>query len=285
MDCLIISGLSGAGKSLAVDVLEDIGYYCIDNMPVKLIPQFAELFGSSAEKDKKVAFVVDIRGGRDHSFLFRALEDMEKGGSRCRILFLECSDEVLINRQKASRRRHPLDVDGLGLATAIQQERELMEPMRRQADYVIDTTALATADLKGHLIDLFGEEGEASLVISVCSFGFKYGIPHEADLVLDVRFLKNPYYVPELREQTGQSDAVYDYVFSDPNAEIFVEKLREMFRFLLPLYLAEGKTSLVIAIGCTGGRHRSVSVSRRLHRELLAQGYNATIRHRDAERG
>lgn len=285
MEFLIISGLSGAGKSLTVDVLEDIGYYCIDNMPVKLIPQFVELFGSSAEKDKKVAFVVDIRGGRDHSFLFRTLEEMEQADNRCRILFLECSDEVLINRQKASRRRHPLDVDGLGLAAAIRQERDLMEPMRRNASYVIDTTALSTADLKAHLIDLFGEEGEASLMISVCSFGYKYGIPHEADLVLDVRFLKNPYYVPELREKTGMTPEVYDYVFSDPNAETLVKKLADMFRFLLPLYLAEGKTSLVIAIGCTGGRHRSVSVSRRLHQELLAAGHNATLRHRDAERG
>lgn len=285
MDCLIISGLSGAGKSVTVDVLEDIGYYCIDNMPVKLIPQFAELFGSSAEKEKKVAFVVDIRGGRDHSFLFRTLEEMERNGSRCRILFLECSNEVLINRQKASRRRHPLDVDGLGLAAAIAQERELMEPMRRNASFVVDTTALAAADLKSHLIDLFGEEGEASLLVSVCSFGYKYGIPHEADLVLDVRFLKNPYYVPELREKTGQSDEVYDYVFSDPNAETLVGKLADLFRFLLPLYLAEGKTSLVIAIGCTGGRHRSVSVSRRLYQELLNAGHNVTLRHRDAERG
>lgn len=285
MDCLIISGLSGAGKSLTVDVLEDIGYYCIDNMPVKLIPQFAELFGSSAEQKKKVAFVVDIRGGHDHSYLFHTLEELEKTGNRCQILFLECSDEVLINRQKASRRRHPLDVDGLGLAAAIRQERELMEPMRSNASYIIDTTALATADLKTHLTELFGEDGEASLMISVCSFGFKYGIPHEADLVFDVRFLKNPYYVPELRTQTGQEQAVYDYVFSDPNAEVFVDKLENMLAFLMPLYLQEGKTSLVIAIGCTGGRHRSVSVSRRLQQELLEHGHNVTLRHRDAERG
>ena len=285
MDCLIISGLSGAGKSVTVDVLEDIGYYCIDNMPVKLIPQFAELFGSSAEKNKKVAFVVDIRGGRDHSYLFRALEDMERAGSRCRILFLDCSDEVLINRQKASRRRHPLDVDGLGLAAAVAQERELMEPMRRRAAFVIDTTALSAAGLKSHLHRLFGEEGSAAMVITVCSFGYKYGIPHEADLVFDVRFLKNPYYVPELKEQTGLSDAVYDYVFSDPNAEVFIGKLRDLLAFALPLYLAEGKTSLVIAVGCTGGRHRSVSVSRRLCKELRGLGQNVTLRHRDAEKG
>ena len=285
MECLIISGLSGAGKSLTVDVLEDIGYYCIDNMPVKLIPQFVELFGSSAEQNKKVAFVVDIRGGHDHSYLFHTMEEMEKNGSACRILFLECSDEVLINRQKASRRRHPLDVDGLGLAAAIRQERELMEPMRSRASYIIDTTALATADLKTHLTELFDEDGEANLMISVCSFGFKYGIPHEADLVFDVRFLKNPYYVAELRQKTGQDQAVYDYVFSDPNSEIFVEKLENMLAFLMPLYLQEGKTSLVIAVGCTGGRHRSVSVSRRLQQELLEHGHNVTLRHRDAERG
>ena len=285
MDCLIISGLSGAGKSVTVDVLEDIGYYCIDNMPVKLIPQFAELFGSSAEKSKKVAFVVDIRGGRDHSYLFRAMEDMEQTGSRCRILFLDCADEVLINRQKASRRRHPLDVDGLGLPAAIAQERELMEPMRQRAEWVVDTTALAAADLKSHLHQLFGHEEDLGLAVTVCSFGFKYGIPREADLVFDVRFLKNPYYIPELKSLTGLDDVVYDYVFSDPNAAVYVEKLRDLLAFSLPLYQAEGKTSLVIAIGCTGGRHRSVSVSRRLHRELEALGHNVTLRHRDAEKG
>ena len=228
MDCLIISGLSGAGKSLTVDVLEDIGYYCIDNMPVKLIPQFLELFGSSAEQKKKVAFVVDIRGGRDHSFLFHTMEEMEKTGSHCRILFLECSDEVLINRQKASRRRHPLDVDGLGLAAAIGQERELMEPMRRNASYIIDTTALATADLKTHLIELFGEEGEASLMISVCSFGFKYGIPHEADLVFDVRFLPNPFYIEHMRPKTGLDEDVSSYVLKWNETTQFIEKVTEL---------------------------------------------------------
>ena len=285
MDYLVISGLSGAGKSLASDVLEDIGYYCIDNMPVKLIPQFAELFGNSAEQKTKVAFVVDVRSGKDHSYLFSALEQLEARGNRCRILFLECSDQVLINRQKASRRRHPLDVDGLGLDAAIAQERELMEPMRRRADYVVDTTALASADLKSHLNELFGEDGEKSMVISICSFGYKYGIPHEADLVFDVRFLRNPYYVPELKPKTGLDQAVYDYVFEDPNAEICIRKLRDLFAFLLPLYLKEGKTSLVIAIGCTGGRHRSVSISRRIHQDLLAMGHQVNLRHRDAEKG
>ena len=240
---------------------------------------------NSAEKEKKVAFVVDIRGGRDHSYLFDALEDMEQAGSRCRILFLDCSDEVLINRQKASRRRHPLDVDGLGLPAAIAQERELMESMRHRAEWVIDTTALAAADLKSHLHQLFGEGGEGTLAVTVCSFGFKYGIPREADLVFDVRFLKNPYYIPQLKVLTGLDEAVYNYVFSDPNAGAYVEKLRDLLSFSIPLYLAEGKTSLVIAIGCTGGRHRSVSVSRCLHGELEAMGCSVTLRHRDAEKG
>lgn len=286
MEYLIISGMSGAGKSVTVDVLEDIGYYCIDNMPVKLIPQFSELFASGAENKRKVAFVVDIRGGSDHSFLFHTLDALKENGNTARILFLDCSDEVLINRQKASRRRHPLDVDGKGLEAAVQEERLLMEPVRSRADFKIDTTALSVAGLKTHLNNLFGEgDGKNMMVISICTFGYKYGIPHESDLVFDVRFLKNPYYVEELKSKTGLSDDVYDYVFSDPNAETFIGKLKDLLNMLIPLYIKEGKTSLVIAVGCTGGRHRSVSVGRRLYSELAAAGHNATLRHRDAEKG
>lgn len=285
MDCLIISGMSGAGKSVAVDVLEDMGYYCIDNMPVKLIPQFAELFSASAEKKDKVAFVVDVRAGRDHSYLFQVIDELKQAGNSCHILFLDCSSEVLINRQKASRRRHPLDVDGKGLATAVEEERTLMEPVRRRADFKIDTSALSVNDFKNHLVNLFGEEGKRMMVISVCTFGFKYGIPHECDLVFDVRFLQNPYYVQELRPLTGLDDRVYQFVFSDPNAEVFIRQLKDMLDFLLPLYIREGKTSLVIGVGCTGGRHRSVSVGRRIYQELLSSGQNVSIRHRDAEKG
>ncbi len=285
MDCLIISGMSGAGKSVAVDVLEDMGYYCIDNMPVKLIPQFAELFSASAEKKDKVAFVVDVRAGRDHSYLFQVIDELRQSGNSCHILFLDCSSEVLINRQKASRRRHPLDVDGKGLEAAVEEERVLMEPVRRQADYKIDTSALSVNGLKNHLVNLFGEEGKRMMVISVCTFGFKYGIPHECDLVFDVRFLKNPYYEQELRPLTGLDDRVYDFVFADPSAEIFIRQLKDMLDFLLPLYVREGKTSLVIGVGCTGGRHRSVSVGRRIYHELQASGQNVSIRHRDAEKG
>lgn len=286
MDCLIISGMSGAGKSVAVDVLEDIGYYCIDNMPVRLIPQFAELFSASAEKKRKVAFVVDVRGGADHSYLLSVVDELRRAGNTCHILFLDCSDEVLINRQKASRRRHPLDVDGKGLEAALRDERIRMEPVRSRADSIIDTTALSAAGLRNHLQNLFGEgDGKSRMVISVCTFGYKYGIPHEADLVFDVRFLNNPYYVTELRPKTGLDSAVYDYVFEDPNADVFVQKMMDLLTFLIPLYLREGKTSLVIGVGCTGGRHRSVSVGRRICQELLTAGHNVNLRHRDAEKG
>lgn len=286
MEYLIISGMSGAGKSLAADVLEDIGYYCIDNMPVKLIPQFTELFGSLDGENKKAAFVVDVRGGGDYSYLFRTLEELSRAGNSCHVLFLDCADETLINRQKASRRRHPLDMDGRGLEAAIRQERELMEPVRRKADYVIDTTALSAAGLKNRLFRLFGDGGEGGMMtVSVCTFGYKYGIPREADLVFDVRFLKNPYYQQALRPQTGLDQPVYDYVFTDPNAEVFVAKTTDLLRFLLPLYVKEGKTSLVIAVGCTGGRHRSVTIGRRLHQELLQAGIGATLLNRDVEKG
>ena len=285
MDCLIISGMSGAGKSLTMDTLEDMGYFCVDNMPAKLIRPFAELFESAGEQEQKVALVVDIRGGWDHSFLFHSLEELEQSGSRCQVLFLDCSDEVLINRQKISRRRHPLDLGGRGLPAAIAKERKLMEPVRLGASFCIDTTALSVPGLKSHLYELFGKGGAASMVVSVCSFGFKYGIPRECDLVFDVRFLKNPYYIESLKKKTGLDQAVYDYVFSDPNAQIFVEKLIGMLDFLLPCYLAEGKTSLVIGIGCTGGQHRSVSVSRRLHQALLERDVHVSLRHRDAEQG
>lgn len=286
MECLIISGMSGAGKSLAADVLEDIGYYCIDNMPVKLIPQFTQLFDNLSGENKKAAFVVDVRGGGDYSYLFRILDELSRAGNSCHILFLDCAEETLINRQKASRRRHPLDVDGKGLETAIREERSLIDPVRRKADYAIDTTSLSAAGLKNQLCVLFGEGSAGSMMsISVCTFGYKYGIPREADLVFDVRFLKNPYYQTHLRAQTGLDQAVYDYVFTDPNAELFMQKTIDLLHFLIPLYEKEGKTSLVIGVGCTGGRHRSVTIGRRLREELCRGGMNATLLNRDVEKG
>lgn len=285
MDCLIISGMSGAGKSLAVDVLEDIGYYCVDNMPVRLMPRFIELFADSSARYKQVAFVVDVRGNSDFQALFSTLDDMRRDGISCRVLFLECSDRELINRHKATRRRHPLDVEGRGIAAAVADERALLEPVKNRADYLIDTTVLSNAQFKQHLINLFGEEGgQGLMVITVNSFGFKYGIPHESDMVFDVRFMRNPYYVTEFRDKNGMDKPVYDYIFESGEAEEFSRRLADMLSFLIPQYIKEGKTSLVVSVGCTGGRHRSVAVAERLHADLKELGHQVAIKHRDVAR-
>ncbi len=286
MDSLIISGMSGAGKSLAANVLEDIGYYCIDNMPVSLIPRFAELFSNSSAKYKKVAFVVDVRGG-DSSMenIVAARRQLNAMDLPCRLLFLDCSNETLINRYKETRRRHPLDTSG-DIPDAIARERLLMEPIKNAADYVIDTTALSSATLKGHIMNMFGsEDSKSPMVISVVSFGFKYGIPHESDMVFDVRFLENPFYIPALKTKSGLDKDVYDFVFSDPASETFSVSVKELLTFLIPRYIKEGKTSLVVSVGCTGGRHRSVALAERIHADLAAQKHNVVIRHRDIDKG
>lgn len=285
MEYLVISGMSGAGKSLAVDVLEDMGYYCIDNMPVFLISNFLTLFSESKTHYEKVAFVIDSRGGKqDFQQLFDALTVIHERGDRMKILFLTASDEVLINRQKASRRRHPLDTDGRGISGALELEREMLLPISRNADYTIDTSSLSTAGLKAHIEKLFGRVDQKMMAISINTFGFKHGIPREADLVFDVRFLPNPYYVADMRERTGCEEDVAAYVFSTPEAETFMDKLTELLAFLIPQYMKEGKTSLVISVGCTGGRHRSVAVGERLCRELNELGHSAVVFHRDFTR-
>lgn len=282
MECLIISGMSGAGKSVAVDALEDIGYFCVDNMPAALIPRFAELFMSSSSKYDKVAFVCDVRGEGDFHTLFETMEDISHLGVDVHILFLDCADQVLINRHKATRRRHPLNVNGKGISEAVKEERRLLEPVRTEADFLIDTTALQNAGLRAHVQNLFGDGGSGSaMVISINTFGYKYGIPHESDLVFDVRCLRNPYYVPELREKTGMDNEVYDYVFSGKEADGLAQRLLDLLLYLIPLYIREGKTSLVISVGCTGGHHRSVAMGRRLQSGLQGAGHQAILRHRD----
>ena len=285
MDCLIISGMSGAGKSLTVDVLEDIGYYCVDNMPVALIPRFVELFMDSSAKYKRVAFVVDARNEGDFHRLFSTLDWLRAAGVESKVLFLDCSDENLINRYKETRRRHPLDTMGKGIVEALCEERRLLEEVKARADYLIDTTAVTSSGLRSHLINLFCE-GEQSkmMVISVNTFGFKYGIPHESDMVFDVRFIDNPYYVPELRDKTGLDGDVYDYVFKTEEAQVFCDRVFELLEYLIPLYIREGKTSLVVSVGCTGGRHRSVAVGKRLYDDLAEKGHNVVIRHRDMQK-
>ena len=284
MEYLIISGMSGAGKSLTVDVLEDMGYYCIDNMPVFLIPTFLELFSSAHTEYVRVAFVIDSRGGKqDFQALFKALAEIREKGDKVKILFLTASDDVLINRQKAARRRHPMD-NGAGVATAIEKERELLSILAVNADCTINTSSLTAAGLRSHVEKLFSEPEDHIMAISINTFGFKHGAPRDADLLFDVRFLPNPYYLPELREHTGCEEAVAKYVFSTPESETFMEKLIDMVDFLIPQYIAEGKRNLVISIGCTGGRHRSVAVGERLCRVLNERGHSAAIFHRDSMR-
>lgn len=286
MECLMISGMSGAGKSVAADILEDIGYYCVDNMPAALIPRFAELFAGSGGKYKRCAFVIDSRGEEQFSELFDIVDALRAQGTVCRLLFLDCADEVLINRYKESRRQHPLErAEGLSLSAAVARERELTDPLRRCSDMLVDTSALPTAEFRAHLRRMFADDvHDAPMVIVINTFGYKHGIPHESDLVFDVRCLRNPYYVPELRDKTGEDAEVSDYVFSDETAEETFARLRDLLLFLIPLYIREGKTSLVISVGCTGGHHRSVAMGRRLQRALEQTGCRVQLRHRDIER-
>lgn len=287
MEILIISGLSGAGKSSAATYLEDMGYYTVDNVPADIILKFAAFCAQSDGRYDRVALVSDIRSG-DGNFagLLDAMERLRQGGDVCRLLFVTADLETIIKRYKETRRRHPLMKDGTTIEDAVKRETELLRPLRERADFVIDTTTLSSAKLKSELYGLFGEKGQQSrLSVNVVSFGFKYGVPLEADLVFDVRFMPNPFYVPELRYKTGMDDDVYNYVFSFPQTKEFLTKLEQMLAFLLPLYQDEGKTMLVIAVGCTGGRHRSVSIARSVTEYLNKLGYAAFDNHRDITRG
>ena len=285
MKFVIVSGLSGAGKSKAVSFLEDIGYYCVDNLPASLIPKFAELCMAGGGKYDKVAVVTDIRGGQTFDGLFDALDELRSMQCDYKILFVEASTETIIKRYKETRRSHPLAGGGMSLEQVIALERSALEPVRKLAEYIIDTSALSTAKLRGEIIRLFStEKASSAMSVSVISFGFKYGIPIEADLVFDVRFLPNPYYLAELREQTGLDEGVRNFVFGYQQSLDFLNKVEDLIGFLLPLYVEEGKAALVIAIGCTGGQHRSVSITRALTDYIRQKGYNATENHRDMTR-
>ena len=285
MDFVIVSGLSGAGKSKTVSFLEDIGYYCVDNLPATLIPKFAELCMAGTGKHDRVAVVTDIRGGQTFDGLFDALEELRTMRCEYKILFVEASTETIIKRYKETRRSHPLARSGRSLDEVVAQERTALEPVRKLAEYIIDTTALSTAKLRGEVLRLFGtEDVSTSMSVSVISFGFKYGIPIEADLVFDVRFLPNPYYIAELRSQTGLDEGVRNFVFGYQQTLDFMSKLEDLIAFLLPHYVEEGKTALVIAIGCTGGQHRSVAITRALADFIRQKGYNAAENHRDMTR-
>lgn len=284
MDFIIVTGLSGAGKSRAVHALEDIGFYCMDNIPPKLIPAFYDLCTQAREALAHVAVVTDIRGGDMFSSLFETLDLMEKESKPYKILFLDASDTVLRNRFKETRRKHPLSDASTGLDQAVRREREILRPVRERADYIIDTSLLSPAQLKERISSLFLGDASAALRIHCMSFGFKFGMPPEADLVFDLRCLPNPYYVEALRHQTGLDAPVRDYVLQWEQTQGYIKRMLDLLDYSIPLYCNEGKSQLVIAIGCTGGHHRSVTVAQLLYEHLLEQGLRASVNHRDIQK-
>lgn len=287
MEFLIISGLSGAGKTMVVRQVEDMGYYAVDNMPADLFPAFAELCAGAREpagRYSRVVLTTDIRAGQDFSSLFAALKRLEQMGYEYKIIFIEKKTEAILRRYKETRRRHPLARDSESLEQALRREQELLAPLREKADYIIDTTTLSPPALRSHICRLLTGGAQNPMIVSIFSFGYKYGIPSEADMVLDVRFLPNPFNETELRPLSGLDEPVRDYVWKCPQSKEFIRKLEDMIGFLLPLYIDEGRASLVIAVGCTGGRHRSVTIARALQEFLLDREYTAVLSHRDIGR-
>ncbi len=284
MRFIIVTGLSGAGKTQAIRSLEDLGYFCVDNLPPTLIPKFAEACYQTDGKIDKIALVIDIRGGKFFDDLFESLNNLKNEGYKYEILFLDASDEVLIKRFKESRRKHPLAPDGRILNGILLEKNKLRE-VKDRADTIIDTSKLATRELREEITKIYSEEGqmETQLIITVLSFGFKYGMPIDSDLVFDVRFLPNPYYIPELKKYSGNDQPVRDYVMGFEETREFVDKLEDMLKFLIPNYLKEGKRQLIVSIGCTGGRHRSVTIANSIFEKLKASGYKVNIDHRDIE--
>lgn len=283
MDFIIVSGLSGAGKSQCASILEDIGFFCVDNLPAPLIPKLAEL--CMAGSFERVALVTDIRGGQTFDGLFEALDTLREMRCDYKILFVEAATETVIKRYKETRRSHPLAQSDRSLRDAVELERITLAPVRQRAEYIIDTTALLVAKLRGEVLRLIQPGRRPEMSVSVTSFGFKYGIPIEADLVFDVRCLPNPHYVADLREHTGLDSGVAEFLNGFRQTHDLIAHLEELLAFLLPLYMEEGKTALVIAVGCTGGKHRSVYLTRCLAAFLRRKGYNAGENHRDMTRG
>ncbi|MBE0466616.1 MAG: RNase adapter RapZ [Candidatus Desulforudis sp.] len=281
---LIVTGMSGAGKTQAVRCLEDLGFFCVDNLPPKLIPKFAELCAQTTGRIERIALVVDIRGGEFFNKVLDVLDDLEKQGVRYEILYLEASNETLVRRFKESRRPHPLKPAG-EIVEGIEDERQALREMRGLAHKIIDTSNFSVAQLKQEITNLYGGNGDQErLAITNVSFGYKYGIPLDADLVIDVRFLPNPHYVPELQPLTGLDEPVKKYVFDSPTTHEFLSRLESLFDFLIPQYIREGKTTLTLAIGCTGGKHRSVALADWLGERLREHKHRIAVRHRDLGR-
>lgn len=284
MRFVIVTGLSGAGKSEAIKSFEDIGYFCIDNLPPAMIPKFAEACYKTEGKIDKIALVIDIRGREFFDDLFESLEFLKENNYEYEILFLDASDEVLVKRYKETRRKHPLAPNDR-IINGINLERQKLKELKNRANHIIDTSKLKVRDLKEKIIEIYAESGqlENEFAITVISFGFKYGIPVDSDLVFDVRFLPNPFYIPEMKELTGNDDVVMKYILSKDMSKEFIQKLTDLLDFLIPGYMAEGKKQLIISIGCTGGRHRSVVIANSIYEKLKSEGRKVNIDHRDID--
>lgn len=282
MELKIITGMSGAGKSNMVQVLEDMGYYCVDNLPPNLFLKFVELMLQAKEELERVALVADVRGGRFFLDVYDVLQELKNKGIGYEIIFLEASDEVLVRRFKETRRRHPLAARGKSVLEGIQEERQRLQRLRGAADLIIDTSGLKVADFKALVGEHLGRREDCGLQLSIISFGFKYGLPIDVDLVMDVRFLPNPFYLPELKPLSGLDGPVRDYVLERETSRSFLAKYTELLRELIPQYQREGKRDLALAVGCTGGRHRSVAVAEELGRRLGEDSQlSVRVKHRD----
>ena len=286
MRLVIVTGMSGAGKSRVIDNLEDIGFFCVDNMTPKLIPIFVQLLKDSAEVREKVAIVADIRLGGSFSHLFNAIEELKKMDCNYKILFIDADNEVILRRYQETRRKHPLlnYDDSHSLQEIIVKEREILKKARDIADYVIDTSLISTSQLKERVSKLFVDDISSTLKVNVVSFGFKYGAPKDSDLVFDVRCLPNPFYVPELKHHTGLEAPVRDYVMSFREAQDLEPKLLDLINYLVPLYRTEGKSQVTISVGCTGGKHRSVVFAEIIYNSIKEKGFNVSVYHRDITR-
>ena len=285
MRFVVVTGMSGGGKSTALKMLEDAGFYCVDNLPVSLVGMFVEMISSPASEASKVALGLDVRSGQSFHEAETILDKLRQSGFVYEVLILDAGERVLLKRYKETRRRHPLSLSGERIEAGIQREREILRKTREKADYVIDTSNLLTRDLKAELERIFIQNEEYnSLMVNIVSFGFKYGIPADADLVFDVRFLPNPFYVEELKQHTGNENEVQDFVMDYQESHEFLDKLTDMLNFLIPNYIREGKYQLVIGIGCTGGKHRSVTLANKLYERMRDKGsYGLKLSHRDVE--
>ena len=285
MEFLIITGLSGAGKSRAADVMEDLDYYCVDNMPVALMPRFAELCMATKGRYERVALVTDVREKDGFDELLKTLDQLNEMDCNCRILYMDADEATLVKRYKESRRRHPLQSRGMSVEEAIAREQTLLAPVRERADFIVNSSSLTLGMLQNRLFSLFAGAGrKREIDVTVMSFGYKHGLPMDADLVFDARFLPNPYYVDDLRPLCGLDRPVFEFVFGYQQTRTFMQKLEELIDFLLPLYIEEGKLALTVAIGCTGGRHRSVAIASALNDYLTAKGVNSVNINRDVEK-